>query len=426
MMWQRIECIRETQSCERGSMSICTSILLIRIRSMKLLTLASCLLGLLSVFTTSTPTFGQPRGREPRLPDGVKAHRDMAYVENGHERQKLDLYLPQDGAPLPVLIWIHGGGWQAGSKDGCPPLRAGYLEQGYAVASIGYRLSGDATFPAQIEDCKAAIRWLRAHADEYGLDPIRFGVWGSSAGGHLVALLGTSGDVEEFDVGPHLDQPSRVQAVCDYYGPTDFKVFVTTPRYERHGKSDSPENRLIGGNVLDNPDKVARVNPITYVDENDPPYLIVHGDADGTVPLNQSQLLFEALKEAGVPVHFHTIHGAGHGGPAFTEPVIADMVREFFEKKLKAGEAGTGATTSENTATETARRPANRSPAGRPGRRMSWDTILARQDTDKDGKISKDEFRGPPQLLKRLDRDGDGYVTRQEHEDAFPSRREER
>ena len=350
---------------------------------MKHLTLATPFLVLLLAFATSTPALGQPRGRGSRLPDGVKAHRDMAYVENGHARQKLDLYVPQADAPLPVLIWVHGGGWQAGSKDGCPPLRAGYLEQGYAVASIGYRLSGDATFPAQIEDCKAAIRWLRAHAVEYGLDPNRFGVWGSSAGGHLVALLGTSGDVEEFDVGAHLDQSSRVQAVCDYYGPTDFKVFVTTPRYERHAKPGSPENKLIGGNVLEDPDKVARVNPITYVDENDPPYLIVHGDADGTVPLNQSQLLFEALKEAGVPVHFHTIHGAGHGGPAFTEPVIGDMVREFFEKKVKAGEAGSKATTSESTATETARRPANRPPAGRPGRRMSWDTILARQDTDK-------------------------------------------
>src|SRR5204862_2061067 len=136
----------------------------------------------------------------PRVPDGVKAHRDLVYVEGGHERHKLDLYLPEKAAgPLPLLIWVHGGGWQNGSKDGCPPLRGGYLERGYAVASIGYRLSQHAVFPAQIEDCKAAIRWLRAHAQEYGLDKARFGVWGSSAGGHLVALIGTSGDVKAFD-----------------------------------------------------------------------------------------------------------------------------------------------------------------------------------------------------------------------------------
>jgi acetyl esterase/lipase len=362
------------------------------------------------------------------VPEGVTVHRDMAYVENGHDRQKLDLYVPEALEPLPVIIWIHGGGWQGGSKDGCPPLRAGYTEQGYAVASIGYRLSGHAVFPAQIEDCKAAIRWLRAHDAEYNLDPDRFGVWGSSAGGHLVALLGTSGDVEEFDVGPNLDQSSRVQAVCDYYGPTDFKAFVTTPRYERHAQAEAPEAKLIGGAVLENPDKVKRVNPITYVSKDDPPFLIVHGDQDGTVPHNQSELLFEALKKTGVPVHFHTIHGAGHGGPGFNEAVIGDMVREFFERKLKSKEAAKAAPeaiTSENTASETA--PDRRPPAaGARGPGMSWQTIVDRQDTNQDGKISKEEFRGPPPLFDRLDRDKDGYVTKEEHEAAFPSRGDRR
>src|SRR5437868_4772034 len=171
----------------------------------------------------------------PQVPAGTKAHRDLEYVANGHERNKLDLFVPESAdGPLPLIIWVHGGGWQAGSKDGCPPLRGGHTQRGYAVASINYRLSGHAPFPAQIEDCKAAIRWLRAHAKEYNLDPKRFGVWGSSAGGHLVALLGTSGDVKEFDVGANLDQSSRVQAVCDYFGPTDFTVFVTTKGFESH------------------------------------------------------------------------------------------------------------------------------------------------------------------------------------------------
>ncbi len=316
---------------------------------------------------TSPLTHGQsrsPGGVQPvaSVPEGTKANRDLVYVEGGHERHKLDLFIPDNtSTPLPLIIWVHGGGWQNGSKEGCPPLRAGYTNQGYAVASINYRLSGHAIFPAQIEDCKAAIRWLRAHARQYNLDPKRFGVWGSSAGGHLVALLGTSGDVKEFDVGANLDQPSRVQAVCDYYGPTDFTTFVTTPGYERHADEESPEAKLLGGAVLKNKDRATRVNPITYVSKDDPPFLIVHGDEDKTVPLNQSQLLFESLRKAGTTVHFHTIHGAGHGN-GFGGRNIDTMVSAFFEKSLKAQEPATtkAATTSESQAIDTPRRNGRR------------------------------------------------------------------
>jgi acetyl esterase/lipase len=318
------------------------------------------LLGLLDSSALAQPRTARPgpppAGQPPaRVPAGVQAHRDLVYVVNGHERHKLDLYVPDKAKePLPLIIWIHGGGWQNGSKDGCPPLRAGYTERGYAVASINYRLSGHATFPAQIEDCKAAIRWLRAHAKEYQLDPQRFGVWGSSAGGHLAALVGTSGGVKEFEVGAHRDQSSRVQAVCDYYGPTDFMVCVTTPGYERRAGIDSAEARLLGGAVMDNQEKAARVNPITYVTQDDPPFLIMHGDQDTVVPLNQSQLLFEALKKAGVNVRFHTIKGAGHGGPGFAGPEIDSMVNAFFEAYLKSTPASKEppeARTTESTAT---------------------------------------------------------------------------
>ena len=295
-------------------------------------------IGATAIFTQ--PAVAQPRpgggGPVARVPPGVTAHRDLPYVVDGHERQKLDLFVPEtaDG-PLPLIIWIHGGGWQNGSKDGCPPLRTGFTDRRYAVASINYRLSGHAVFPAQIEDCKAAIRWLRAHAEEYGLDPQRFGVWGSSAGGHLAALVGTSGDVKAFDVGPHLDQSSRVQAVCDYFGPTDFTVFVTTPGYERHAAAKSPEAKLIGGPVAENKDKAARASPITYVSRDDPAFLIVHGDEDPVVPINQSQLLHDALEQAGVSSHFHTIKGGGHGR-GFGGPEIEPMVGGFFDRVLKA------------------------------------------------------------------------------------------
>ncbi|HRJ08431.1 MAG TPA: alpha/beta fold hydrolase [Prosthecobacter sp.] len=290
------------------------------------------------------------QGPNTRVPEGVRAHRDIVYVEGGHERHKLDLYLPEKSqGPLPLIIWVHGGGWMNGSKDGCPPLRAGYVESGYAVASINYRLSSHAVFPAQIEDCKAAIRWLRAQAGKYGLDAGRFGVWGSSAGGHLAALLGTSGDAREFDTGAHLDQSSRVQAVCDYYGPTDFTVFVTTPGYESHASDTSPEARLLGGAVMRNKDKAARANPITHISNDDPPFLIVHGDQDPTVPINQSQLLFRELGAAGVNAHFHTIKGAGHGGPGFSGEDIGQMVAAFFNARLKDGISGTGTLATQST-----------------------------------------------------------------------------
>ena len=151
---------------------------------------------------------------------GVKALRNLEYARVGDKKLLLDLYLPEKPqGPLPLVIWIHGGAWLGGDKADCPARRL--VQRGYAVASVNYRLSNEAIFPAQIKDCKAAVRWLRAHTAEYGLDAGHFGVWGASAGGHLVALLGTSGDTKDFDKGENLGVSSRVQAVCDWFGPTD-------------------------------------------------------------------------------------------------------------------------------------------------------------------------------------------------------------
>jgi len=205
------------------------------------------------------------------------------------------------------------------------------------VASINYRLSGEAKFPAQIEDCKAAIRWLRANAAQYGLDASHFGVWGSSAGGHLAALLGTSGEVKKWDAGERSDVSSRVQAVCDFFGPTDLAQFVVTPGYESHAKADSPESKLLGGAVLENKDKAAAANPITYIDKDDPPFLIMHGEKDATVSPNQSQLLHDALQKAGVNSSLHFVAGARHGGPEFNDPKIVALVAAFFDQHLRSG-----------------------------------------------------------------------------------------
>lgn len=343
-------------------------------------------------------------------------HRDLAYRKDGHERQKLDLYLPEKSdRPAPLIIWIHGGGWQGGSKENTLPLRQGWVERGYAIASINYRLSGHAVFPAQIEDCKAAIRWLRAHAAQYQIDPTRFGVWGSSAGGHLAALVGTCGNAKTLDVGEHLDQSSRVQAVCDYYGPTDLLAFVSRPGYENHANSRSPESLLLGGTVKEKPELARAANPITYISPDDPPFLIVHGDQDPIVPLHQSELLFAALKSAKLSAHFHTIHGAGHG-PGFDGPEILPMVQKFFDSHLSAEkkQIAPTATTTESQSAPAANRP-------NAGLVPSYDQILERHDANRDGKISRDEFRGPPALFARLDGNQDGFVTRAEHLTA-PSR----
>jgi len=382
-----------------------------------------------SVFAAEKPF--QPRAKgdaapPARVPDGVKAHRDLAYVKDGHERQKLDLYLPEKAAaPLPLIIWVHGGGWAAGSKDGCPTLWQGFIERGYALASIGYRLSGDAIFPAQIEDCKAAIRWLRAHAKQYNLNPDRFGVWGSSAGGHLVALLGTSGGVKAFDVGAHLDQSSRVQSVCDYYGPTDLLQMDAHALADAHLKHDlpaSPESRLIGGPIQENKEKAARVNPIAYVTPDDPPFLIVHGDKDPLVPIHQSQLLFESLKKTGVGVRFHTIHGAGHG-QGFGGREIDEMVAGFFDRCLK-GNAPPAAAAEQTESEASAMPQLPQAGAGTPqrGPRLTWEQVRAREGVADDGRVTREKFKGPPPLFDRLDRNHDGVLTKEDFSDAEPAR----
>jgi acetyl esterase/lipase len=277
----------------------------------------------------------------PEVPAGTTVHRDLAYVVNGHARQNLDLYVPSDGQNLPLIIWIHGGAFRMGSKEGLEfdavPLE--YLAQGYAVASINYRLSQHALFPAQIEDCKAAVRWLRAHSEQFNLDAHHFGVWGPSAGGHLAAMLGTAGAVAAFEVGDYLGVSSRVQAVVDYFGPTDFLQMDAQrlPDGMLHNPPDSPESQLVGGAIQDHKQRVAQANPITYVTSDAPPFLIVHGDRDPLVPYQQSVLLDAALRQAGVAVTFYPVAGAGHGG--FTDPRVPELTQAFFAKYLKLAEA---------------------------------------------------------------------------------------
>jgi acetyl esterase/lipase len=262
----------------------------------------------------------------------VRALRDVPYVTAGHERQKLDLFLPEHVAGAPLAVWIHGGGWQSGSKEGCPAM--GLLDEGYVVASLNYRYSQQALFPAQIEDCKAAIRWLRGHASTYGYDGEHIGAWGASAGGHLVALLGTTGTMRDFDVGENLDVSSRVQAVIDWFGPTDFPRF-NNPANSRAEGALSLLTRLFGGPLPTKLDLARRASPATWTSADSAPTLIMHGTRDTLVPLDQSEWFAERLKAAGAEVTLDVLNGAGHGGKEFFAPEKLNRMKGFFDRHLK-------------------------------------------------------------------------------------------
>jgi acetyl esterase/lipase len=266
------------------------------------------------------------------LPESVEMVRDVEFGTGGDRTLRMHILRPKKAPeqPMPVVVWIHGGGWQGGNKDSGIGRLASYAERGYFCASVEYRLSQEAIFPAQIEDCKCAIRFLRAKAKQFNLDPDRIGVWGSSAGGHLVALLGTSGYVKELEgKGGWPDFSSKVQAVCDFCGPSDLVKIVGNSE-----GAQGPVGKLLGGPVPEKKELGTLASPITHVSKNAPPFLIVHGDEDKVVPLNQAEILAEALKKAGVPVTLHVAKGQGHG---LGGPEVERVVREFFDKTLKAG-----------------------------------------------------------------------------------------
>jgi len=250
--------------------------------------------------------------------------KDLEYVAYGHERHRLDLYLPAaSDRPAPIIVWVHGGGWAGGSKAGTPAIRM--VRSGFAVASINYRLSQHAIFPAQIHDCKAAIRWLRAHASEYRLDPAHVGVWGSSAGGHLVALMGTSNGVSDLEgLLGNPEQSSDVQAVVDWFGPTDFLTVG----------SKETRTHFLGGDPQTIPEQARRASPMHYVSKDDPPFLVMHGDADPTVPIAQSETFAKALQGAGVDATLVNVVGGGHGGKLFTNDESMHRIESFFRKHL--------------------------------------------------------------------------------------------
>jgi acetyl esterase/lipase len=257
----------------------------------------------------------------------------------------LDLVVPNGQGPWPVVVWVHGGGWQGGSRLPIPGAATRLLTRGYAVASIDYRLSGAAIWPAQIHDCKAAVRYLRANAASFQLDPDRIGVMGSSAGGHLVAALATTGAVGavrsgsfvvdlEGTVGPHLGTSSRVQCAVDQFGPTNMLLAGDLPTFDHDG-ANSPESLLIGGALQANPDRWATVDPASFVSPDDAPILAMHGTDDTTVPFHQSQLLLDAASAIGNDIAFFPVQGNGHGGPGFLAPDATAAMDAFLDRTLR-------------------------------------------------------------------------------------------
>lgn len=270
-----------------------------------------------------------------RTDDSTKgaSHKDLLITRVGETELRLNLYLPPDAESPPLVVFIHGGGWRKGSYQ---MNRVPFLpEHGFALATVGYRLSSVETFPAQIHDVKAAIRWLRAHADTYGYDASRIGVCGTSAGGHLAMLLGMTNGLEphEGTVGEHPDEDSSVQAIVNYFGPSDFVLRSKT----QPAKTEEPTGSaylLLGGKASEQIPKAKLASPAWQVTEDDPPLLILHGKADKTVYVDQAERIRDAYETTGLEVDYHLLEGAGHGGSEFFTGENDDRVVRFFRKHL--------------------------------------------------------------------------------------------
>jgi|JI6StandDraft_1071083.scaffolds.fasta_scaffold03815_5 acetyl esterase/lipase len=273
------------------------------------------------------------------VPPEIEALRDIAYADTENARQKLDLYLPKvrkGDKPLPVIVFIHGGGWRGGDKSGGIGNVGRFVQSGeYAGASIGYRLTDEAQWPAQIHDCKAAIRWIKAHAKEYNLDATKIAVWGTSAGGHLVSHLGTSGDVKELEgtLGKHLDQNSSVTCVVNFFGPENFLSMVRQPStIDRTQGKDYPEALLLGGPVSEKEAVTKEASPVTHVTKGDAAFFTAHGTKDPLVPFAQGEEIHAALTKAGVPSLLQEMTNGGHG---FKSPLLDERVKQFFDLHLR-------------------------------------------------------------------------------------------
>jgi acetyl esterase/lipase len=263
----------------------------------------------------------------------AREHRDVVYATVEGRELMLDLFLPAGVERPPLLVWVHGGAWRSGSKNDAPRV---FVENGFAMASVGYRLSTEARFPAAIHDLKAAIRFLQARAGQYGYRAERLAIAGESAGGHLAALVGVSNGVEELEgtVGEHRSESSDVHAILDYFGAADLQTILaqSTP----HGLDVRvPALELFLGDQPENVPALARLaSPVAHVDRADPPLLMLHGDRDPQMPINQSHQLEGAYRALGLEVELRVVHGAAHGGALFYSVENLGAALDFLRRAL--------------------------------------------------------------------------------------------
>ena len=277
-------------------------------------------------------------------PPGFIALRNLDYAGQDNPRQKLDLYLPEKPTekPLPLIIYIHGGGWEGGDKSDTALLFELIKSGGYGGASIGYRFTQEQKWPAQIHDVKAALRWLKAHAKDHGIDADKIGLTGISAGGHLVSLLGTCGDVKELDgtVGTVGELP-KIACVANFCGPANFLTFPGKGSIIDPEKPGTALFKLFGGPMSQHLVEAKAASPVTYVSKDDPPFLQIHGTADTLVPYAQAQEFDAALEKVGVSSTLLTGEDAPH---VFFSADLLNKMRVFFDKHLqgKPGEIQEG------------------------------------------------------------------------------------
>ena len=273
-------------------------------------------------------------GHAASAQDNANILRDVEYAVVDAISLKLDLYLPATPRPPTLIVWVHGGAWRSGSKD-----RVGIvdmLQRGFAIASVDYRLTPVAPFPANVHDIKAAIRFLRAHAEGFGFREEPMVIAGASAGGHLAALVGvTNGHAElEGTVGEHTDQSSDTAAIVSFYGASNLTTILKQSTPHGLGVRVPALQLLLGGSPEEFPEKAELASPVFHADASDPPLLLIHGDQDHQMPINQSHELHGVYKRLDRPVQFEVIYGGGHGGAPFFDRERLDLVHDFLRRHL--------------------------------------------------------------------------------------------
>ena len=302
--------------------------------------------GAASASSTSQPLEVRPTKEMVQLVSNVVYAQvpDRGYVSKA---MTMDPLVPCGEGPYPTIVYINGGGFINANKDGYIQQRLELAEHGYVVASITYRVAPASTFPAPLEDVKSAIRYLRAHADQFHIDSQHIGVMGGSAGGYLAAFAGTTSGMRQFDSGDNLEQSSDVQAVVDLYGVSDLTAIGADygpDVQELHRSPAATEALWINGSPVfggkdggidANPEGAAAANPISYISEKTPPFLLMHGDADTVVSPSQTEILRAALAQHNVEAQRYVVKGAGHGGALWIQPEIMKLIIDFFDAHLK-------------------------------------------------------------------------------------------